>query len=96
MGHDPSAKTIPLHNQFFQIVTIADGYCRSAGGEGRTVDVVLRVDSDFRREPPYGVGTDPEDNGDRSGRGLCSKCRREVMCQNDEYIAAPQFSRKGR
>jgi hypothetical protein len=40
------------------------------------------------------VGTGREDDRDRFGRCLCSKCRRQVVCVNHRYIATHKFSCK--
>jgi len=46
--------------------------------------------------PTLTGSTPTEDNGDRFGSRLCSKCRRDAKSNNYCYILADQFSRKRR
>jgi hypothetical protein len=72
---------------------------RSAVRTGRnahTRKVAIRSVEVFDKTRLDRVRAAREDNGDRSGRCLWSKRRREVVRINDRYIAVDQFSRKRR
>jgi hypothetical protein len=69
---------------------------RNTERNARTREVAVGSTETFDKTHLDRVGADQEYDGDRFGRCLCSKCRREVECRNHGDIMGHQFSRKGR